>query len=482
MAEIVLVTGATGYVGSCLIPRLLDKGYHVRTLVRDPDRLKGFEWFSSVETIAGDLLDVHSLNIAFKKVTTAFYLVHNMSSGWNYEPRELESARNFISAAEAANVEHIIYLGGLAHPEEEIGSHLKYRLQTGNALRAGRIPVTEFRSSLIIGSGSISFEMIRYMAEQFPLMIGTRNLNNLTQPISIQDVIKYLIAAMETPASRGRIFEIGGESILTYKETIITYARLRGLTRHILLLPWIPDRLMASVIALVSPVPVNIARPLIGGLRANSIVRDPSAMELFPGIRTSGYKESVLVTLQELNPDRMDQVWQNAGSLSRIKQRGFFIEKRKIKTDTQPDVIFQVVSNLGGKQGWLYMNSLWKMRGIIDQWIGGPGMRGRSENKTPAPGDVLDFYRIDAIIPGELFRLKSEMRAPGLGWMEWRITSAGEGSLLSQTAFFAPKGVWGFIYWYFLWPIHSLVFVGLIRAIARRAKQIDTTGEIHHEH
>jgi len=482
VAETVLVTGATGYVGSCLIPRLLDKGNHVRTLVRDPDRLKGFEWFSRVETISGDLLEKHSLNIALQNVATAFYLVHNMSSGWNYEPRELESARNFLSAAESTNVEHIIYLGGLAHPEEEIGSHLEYRLQTGNALRAGRIPVTEFRSSLIIGSGSISFEMIRYLAEQFPIMIGTRNLTKLTQPISIQDVIKYLIAAMETVSSRGHIFEIGGETVLTYKDTINTYARLRGLTRHTILLPWMPDFLMTSVLAMISPVPANIVRPLLGGLRANSIVRDRSAMEIFPGIRTSGYKESVLAALQEMTPDRMDQVWQNEGSLSRIRQRGFFIENRKISIDTSPYAIFQVVSNLGGKHGWLYMNGLWKMRGLIDKWVGGPGLRGRSVDKTPSPGEVFDFYRVDVVTQGVHLRLKSELRAPGLGWMEWRITPAGEGALLSQTAFFAPKGVWGFIYWYFLLPIHSLVFFGLIRAIARRAKEINNTGGIHHEH
>jgi uncharacterized protein YbjT (DUF2867 family) len=482
MADLILVTGATGYVGSRLIPRLVEKGYRVRVLVHDLGRLHGRAWLSRVESVPGDMLDVQSLNVALKNVTTAFYLVHNMSSGWHYQARELESARNFTAAAEAAEIEHIVYLGGLANPEEDIGSHLRYRLQTGDILRSGRIPVTEFRSSLVIGSGSISFEMIRYLTEQIFLIIGPRSLNNLAQPIAIQDVLGYLLAALENPACRGRVYEIGGADVLTYAETMLMYARLRGLTRRVISLAWIPDTLMAFLIDRLTPVPAYIAKPLIGGLRGNSIVRDGSAREMFPWIHPISYRASVMLALENLSPHRLEPVWMNRGSLCRIKQEGFFIEHRQVRLEVRTEEAYRVVSSMGGKRGWLYLNGLWKLRGFLDRLVGGPGMRGRSGNEYLSVGDVMDYYRVEAVEPGQMLRLKAELKAPGLGWMEWRTTSEGDGTLLSQTAFFAPRGVWGFIYWYFLWPVHVLVFAGLIRVIALRAAELDVAGENANEH
>ena len=464
------MAGATGYVGNFLIPLLLKKGYQVRVLVREPERIRGRAWLPQVEVARGDLFEPSSLTPVLTGITAAFYLVHNMTSGRKYEKREVESACNFASMAEIAGLEQIIYLGGLAHPDEKIGAHLRSRLQTGDSLRSGHVPVTEFRSSLIIGSGSTSFEMIRYLTDQMPLLIGPHNLQNLAQPIAIKDVVKYLLAALEIPACWGGIFEIGGKDILSYAETMLVYAYLRGLRRQVLLLPWIPVDLMAFLVGRITPIPVDIARPLIGGMRGNSVVIDTAAEQMFPAIHPQGYRDSVLDALEQIHPTSLEPVWRTDASLCRVRVVGFFIENRQVRLKVSPEAIHQVVSGLGGKRGWLYMNTLWQLRGFLDKLIGGPGLRGRSSENALSENDIVDFYRVEAFVPGRMLRLRAELRSPGQGWMEWQLTPDSEGTRLDQTVFFAPRGLAGYIYWYFLWPLHTLVFAGLIKAIARRVR------------
>jgi uncharacterized protein YbjT (DUF2867 family) len=465
----ILVTGATGYIGSCLIPRLLEKGYVVRVLVRDLETLRGRNWLSQVEVAQGDLLEVVSLRSALEGVTAAFYLVHNMSSGRHYEAREAESAGNFAAMAEAAGLQQIIYLGGLANPDEKIGAHMRSRLHTGEILRSGRVPVTEFRASLVIGSGSISFEMIRYLTEQVPVLVGPLALKNLAQPIAVQDVLDYLLAALETPACQGGIYEIGGKDVLSYAQAMSAYARLRGLKRAILLLPWVPANLMAALVGKLTPVPAHIARPLIGGMRSSSIVRSEAAGQAFPDIHPQPYRDSILRALEQLTPSRLEPTWKNGASLSRYRKEGFFIENRQIRIKVRPEAVFQVVIGMGGKNGWYFMDGLWKLRGFLDRLAGGVGLRGRSSEENLSENDVVDYYFVEALEAGRLLRLKAELKAPGDGWMEWQTIPDGEGTLLTQTAFFAPRGVPGFLYWYLLWPVHAMVFAGMIRAIARHA-------------
>jgi uncharacterized protein YbjT (DUF2867 family) len=472
MEKLILVTGATGYIGNCLIPRLLEKGYRVRVLVRDPKRLREHPWLLHVEVAQGDLLDAQTITPALDHVDAAFYLVHNMSNGRHYEACETESAHNFVTAANTTNLQQIIYLGGLAHPEEKIGSHLLSRIQTGETLRLGRVPVTEFRSSFIIGSGSISFEMIRYLTEQFPLLVGPRDLKNLTQPISVQDVLAYLLAALETPACRGGIYEIGGSDVLSYAETMLSYARLRGLRRGMLLLPWMPVDLMAFLVGRLMPIPPRIARALISGIRGSSNVHHADADKVFPDIHPQSYPRSIQSALEQLSPTRLEPVWRNGASSSRIMTQGFFIVNREVRLDARPEVVYRVVSGMGGKSGWLYLNGLWQLRGLLDRLAGGPGMRGRGSEGNLSENDIMDYYRVEALEPGRMLRLKAELKAPGQGWMEWRAAPDGTGTLLSQTAFFAPKGLIGFLYWYLLLPVHALVFAGLIRAIARRVREL----------
>jgi len=471
--KLVLVTGATGYVGGCLVPRLLEKGYRVRVLVRDPARLSGRTWLAQVDVVVGDILSPHILKQAMQGISTTYYLVHNMASGGNYVEKEINSARNFVSAAGVAGVEHIIYLGGLADPDDDLGLHMRSRIQTGDILRQGIVTVTEFRSSLIIGSGSISFEMIRYITEQFPILFGPVWIKKRTQPISIQNVLDYLLSALDNQNSRGRIYEIGGKDIITYAETMTVYARLRGLKRHIIALPGMPINLMSKLAGLLTPVPARIAGPLLGGMRSNSVVRDDVAVRDFPQVHPLNYETSVSMALDRLSPGFLELIWKNDNSSFRIKREGFFVEGQQTRIRARPETVYRAITGLGGMRGWLYMNWLWKFRGFLDKLVGGPGFRGRREESALVQGDILDFYRVEALEPKQRMRLKAELKAPGTGWMEWRILEKAEGDvLLTQIAYFAPRGLPGFLYWYILLPIHHLVFTGLIKAIVHQASDI----------
>jgi uncharacterized protein YbjT (DUF2867 family) len=473
--KLLLVTGVTGYIGGCLVPRLLENGYRVRMLVRDPRRLIGKPWLSQVELVVGDVLNCSSLDQVMQGVFAVYYLIHHMSSGPEYYLKEIESASKLAAAAATGAVEQIIYLGGLADPHTDIGAHLRSRIQTGETLRQGRVPVTEFRASLVIGSGSISFEMIRYLTEQLPILFGPRWLHNRTQPIAVQNVLEYLLAALENPVCRGKIYEIGGEGILTYADTITIYARLRGLRRRVMALPGIPEALLARMVGILTPVPARIAGPLLGGMRTDSVVHDPAAGRDFPLIHPMDYKASISLALERLSPGCFDFVWEKGQSSFKISQEGLFVEGQRIFLKSPPRAAYQAIRGLGGKNGWLYLNRLWKLRGFVDKLLGGPGLRGRRNDNDLLEGDPLDFYRVEALEPDRLVRLKAELKAPGQGWMEWRLQPQPEGGVLvSQIAYFAPKGLIGFLYWYALLPIHRIVFVGLLKAIVRRVINVET--------
>ena len=468
--KLILVTGVTGYVGRCLVPRLLEKGVRVRVLVRNLAALAGKAWLPQVEVAHGDVFSPDSLDLAMRGVTSAYYLIHNMAFGRNYYTREIEAAHNFASAAAANGVEHIIYLGGLADPAKEIGLHMRSRIQTGNMLRQGSVPVTEFRASLIIGSGSISFEMIRYLTEQIPLLVGPAWIHNYTQPIAIHNVLDYLLAALDDPLCRGMIYEIGGKDILTYAETMSIYADQRGLRRRMVALPGFPVGLMARAVGKLTPVPASIAGPLLGGMRSDSVVQMDAARQAFPHIQPVDYATSVRLALERLNPTCLETGWENGASSYRINREGFFVEASQIQVEAPPEDVFRILIEMGGRSGWPYLNGLWILRGILDRLVGGPGIRGRRSGGVLGEGDILDFYRVEELETDRLVRLKAELKAPGLGWMEWHIRPrTGGGAVLTQIAYFAPKGVPGFLYWYLLLPFHRLVFAGLIRAVAHRA-------------
>jgi uncharacterized protein YbjT (DUF2867 family) len=474
MAErLVLVTGATGYIAGRLIPRLLDLGYRVRCLARDPHRLRARAWFPYVEVVQGDVMLPSSLPAALEGVHSAYYLIHNMASGRGYTARETDGAQNFVRAAEGAGLQRIIYLGGLADPKQAVSYHMRSRIETGQTLRTGKVPVTEFRAGVIVGPGSISFEMIRFMTELMPVIFGPVWLQNRAQPIAAQNVIDYLLAALDNPASQGRVFEIGGPDRMPYADLMLTYGRLRGLRRRYVITPGMPVWFMALGVAWMTPVPKSIAAPLVDGMRSESVVQDDAARRVFSNVRLLGYEEAVQSALTQLHPARLDRTWNGCQPpVQVLKSEGFFVDYRCVEVRAAPGKVFEVITSLGGKNGWLYANWLWQARGWLDRLLGGPGMRGRPANLSP--GDALDFYRVEALEDGRLLRLAAELKAPGQGWMEWRVEAAGRHSRLTQTGFFAPRGLPGFLYWLLLAPIHRLVFAGLMRAIPRQSEKAGT--------
>lgn len=479
VSELILVTGATGYIGGRLVPRLLEKGYRVRCLVRDPNRLRGRDWYDQVEIAEGDLLKPDTIESALQDVKVAYYLVHSMGAGSGFHERDLKAAEIFGNTAKEKGVERIIFLGALAEESPTLSEHLKSRHQTAEALRTGGVSVTEFRAGVIVGSGSLSFEMIRYLTERVPVLICPRWVYTRTQPIGIREVLDYLTQALNKPESKDRIIEIGGADVITYGEMMKTYADVRELKRFMIPVPVLTPTLSSYWVHLVTPIPTSIARPLIEGLRNESIVSSSSAKELFPEIKPVGYRTAVERALAKLQAGNVVTSWADAlhtsvGEVPPVvltTQEGMILERRQKVVNTSSEQVFRSFTGLGGNRGWLYMNAAWRLRGVMDRLIGGVGLRrGRRDPDYVRIGDALDFWRVEAVEPNKLMRLRAEMKVPGQAWLEFRATPTEDGkTLLSQTAFFAPRGLAGWLYWYALYPVHALIFSGLIRKVGARA-------------
>lgn len=477
--RLVLVTGATGYIGGRLVPRLIEHGYRVRCMVRDATRLQGRAWRGLVEVVQGDVLDAQSLPEAMQGVWSAYYLVHSMMSGSDFHERDRLAAQNFAQAAKAAGVESIVYLGGLGDSASALSEHLRSRQETGDALRSAGVPVIEFRAAVIVGSGSLSFEMIRYLTERVPVMITPRWVYTRTQPISVRNVLDYLISALKTPASQGQIIEIGGADVVTYGEMMTIYAKVRGLKRWMVPVPVLTPRLSSYWVHLVTPIPAVIAQPLILGLRNENIVHSDQARRIFPHIQPVSYRKAVELALARLDAGRVETAWYDALATSQgdrppvvmTTQEGMILEHRQLTTQRTPYQLYQSFSRLGGERGWLYMNWAWQVRGLVDWLVGGVGLRrGRRDPDDLRVGDALDFWRVEAVEPDHMVRLRAEMKVPGRAWLQFQARPLPEGgTLLSQTAFFAPKGLFGLLYWYLLYPIHGVIFSGMIRRVAEQA-------------
>jgi uncharacterized protein YbjT (DUF2867 family) len=432
---LILVTGATGYIASRLIPRLLQAGYHVRCLVRDPRRLKGRAWSQDVEVVQGDVTIPSTLPTALKGVHTAYYLVHNMTYGHGYTSLELEGARLFTLAAEKAGVEHIIYLGGLADSEQHIAPHMRSRIETGRVLRQDKVPVTEFRAGVIAGSGSISFEMIRFMTELFPIVPGPLWMKNKSQPIAIQNVIDYLLAALTNPNGRGQVFEIGGPDITAYSDLMLRYARLRGLKRRMFMLPGIPVWFMAFGVALMTPVPYPIAYALIGGLSADSVVKHPEALHIFPEVKLIAFDTATKDALEKTHPVYIERVWEDGRpGVKSLKHEGCFIDHREMQIDAEPE----------------------RVTTALRQFVN------RSET-------FIKFQQTDTQI---IVCVKDQVA--GQKWMEWRVGHAFNVTVISQTVFFSPRGLPGFLYWYLLYPFHMLKFHLMIQEVVNMGRNLTT--------
>jgi len=483
--ETVLVTGATGYIGGRLVGRLLNAGYQVRTVVRDPSRLQARPWTDHVEVVQGDLLNGDTLPAAMAGVDAAYYLIHSMREGADFQYRDLLAAHNFGVAAREAGLRRIIYLGGLGEPADSLSQHLSSRQQVGAVLRESGVQVTEFRAAIIVGSGGISFEMIRHLTERLPVLLCPRLIYTRIQPIGLRNVLQYLVAALDIPESDGEIVEIGGADVMTYAELFVEYAALRGLRRRIIPVPILPPRLFAHLVHFLTPVPLSIARPLIDGLRNEVIVRDDAALRLFPGIQPMTYRVAVQRALMRLDAHQVETTWSDAlvsseGNVPPVvltSHEGMNIERRQRVIVAPPAVTFRAFTGLGGDRGWLYCNWAWHLRGIFDRMVGGVGFRrGRRNRDEVRVGDAIDFWRVEAIEQDRLLLLRAEMKVPGRAWLQFEAEPTdGGGSHLVQTALFAPKGLFGLVYWYALYPIHGLIFSGLIRKLAQRADALHNT-------
>ena len=485
--KLILVTGATGYVGGRLVPRLLEAGYRVRCFVRDPARLQGRAWLAQVDIISGDVFQPQSLLAAMQGVSAVYYLVHSLGGGSDFSERDLLAARNCGEAAKAAGVQRIVYLGGLGDPQSNLSPHLRSRQETGVALREAGVPVTEFRAAVIVGSGSLSFEMIRYLTERLPVMICPRWVFTRVQPIAIRNVLDYLVAALESAESAGRVLEIGGQDVLTYAGMMSGFAKARGLKRRLISVPVLTPRLSSYWVHLVTPIPAAIAQPLIKGLGNEVVVRDDTAQRLFPAIELLDYETAVRLALGKMETHGVETVWSDALTSSQgqttpvelITSEGMIIERRQSTVAVASEEVYRSFAALGGDRGWLYLDWTWQLRGMIDRLCGGVGMRrGRRDPADLRVGDALDFWRVEAVEPNCSIRLRAEMKVPGRAWLEFRSVAQHDGStLLTQTAFFEPKGLLGLLYWYVLYPVHSLIFSGLIRKIASDAVQSSRVGK-----
>jgi len=433
-----------------------------------------------VEVFAGDVLKPESLGEALQGVEAAYYLVHSMGGGAHFCEQDLIAARNFAGAAKNAGVKRLLYLGALGDPQAELSPHLRSRQETGAALREAGVPVTEFRAAVIVGSGSLSFEMIRYLTERIPVMICPRWVFTRVQPIAIRNVLDYLVAALACEQSSGRVLEIGGADVLTYAGMIQGYARARGLSRRLISVPVLTPRLSSYWVHLITPIPALIARPLIKGLSNEVVMRDDSARQLFPAIKLLDYASAVALALQKIEVRDVETSWSDALTSSQgaktpvelLTSEGMIIERRQLVVAASAEAVFGSFMRLGGDRGWLFLNWTWQVRGLIDRLFGGVGMRrGRRDPEDLRVGDALDFWRVEAVEPARLLRLRAEMRVPGRAWLEFKVTPQADGStMLTQTAFFDSKGLSGLLYWYILYPVHRVIFSGLIRRLAEEAK------------
>lgn len=466
----ILVTGASGYIGRQLAERLSHAGHEVTCMVRNRSTapLRSGTYTRIVEA---DALRAETLPAAVANIDVAYYLIHSMSGGEaRFEQRDSEAAYNFAVAARRAGVRRIIYLGGLAAAGATVSLHLKSRHNTGAVLRKCGPPLVEFRAGIIVGNGSISFEIIRCLTERLPVMICPRWVVTRTQPIAIDDVLAYLVAALKLERCVEEPIEIGGATVETYRSMMLGYARHRALKRWLFQVPVLTPRLSSYWLDLVTPFPPAVSRPLIEGLRSESICTSALASKLFPEIRPMSYQAAVSKAVNCSAPSRtLPSLAPPAHQV--LRTQGVISDLREVVVDAPPDRVFAVLENLGGKHGWLSFDALWRIRGWLDGLMGGVGnSRGRSRPIGMRVGDIVDFWRVEQVDAPRFLLLHAEMKLPGAAWLHFELRPHASGrTLLRCCAWFQPKGLLGEIYWYALYPVHRLIFNKLMTAVTRLA-------------
>lgn len=486
-SPLLLITGATGYVGGRLLERLSNKSLRLRAMARKPEGLRD-RWGGSVEVKAGDVLDPASLPDVLEGVDTAYYLIHSMGGGGDFEAKEAESARNFGNAARDAGVKRIVFLGGLADERRGLSPHMRSRQQTGRILRESGVPVIEFRASIILGAGSLSFEMIRALVQRLPIMITPKWVHVEAQPIAIEDLIAYLVQALDLEEAKSGIYEIGGADVVSYKEIMKVYARARGLTRCFVPVPVLSPHLSSLWLGLVTPLFARVGKKLIESVTHPSVIQHPAAKGRF-SVEPCGVEQAIRQALEEEDRGYALTRWSDSLSSGNTLQTWAgvrfgtrLVDSRVQECHIPPERVFQAVEKIGGTTGWYYADFLWKIRGAMDELAGGVGMRrGRRHPTRLRVGEVVDCWRVESIEPGSRLRLRAEMKLPGRAWLEFEMEPDDDpnAARLRQTAIFDPKGLSGLLYWYGIFPLHGLIFKGMLEGIFKEARLLQQDGQAY---
>ncbi len=488
----ILVTGATGYVGGRLVPALLDAGFHVRAMARSLEKLGCRPWAGhpDLELVQGDVLDLASLKQAASGCQAAYYLVHSMiAQKEKFAEADRRAAQNMVTAANQAGLERIIYLGGLANTANApLSKHLQSRIEVAEILQSGSVPATDLRTPMILGSGSASFEILRYLVERLPVMTTPRWVHSHNQPIAIRNVIGYLIGCLKHPETIGKTYDVGGPDILTYRDLLDIYAEEAGLSKRLIVpVPVLTPTLSALWIHLISPVPKSIALPLTQGLTSDAICSENRIQEIIPQ-KLLSCRQAIRLALDRVHQEQVDTCWMDAGQLlapewahcgdatwagGTILQCGY---RARFRASTQE--VWQPIKRIGGKTGWYFGDWLWHLRGMIDRLVGGVGTRrGRRHPTEIGVGDALDFWRVLEVEPARKLLLVAEMKLPGEALLEIQIQPATDGQTeLIMLSRFLPKGLLGILYWYVLYPFHQWIFAGMLRGIARSITKLITAG------
>ncbi|MFI6103330.1 SDR family oxidoreductase [Streptomyces sp. NPDC051310] len=483
-----LVTGATGYIGGRLVPELLAAGYGVRCLARSPDKLRDHPWADRVDIVRGDVTDEESVRAALRDVDVAYYLVHALGTGRGFEETDRRAARVFGRSARDAGVRRIVYLGGLTPagvPEDRLSPHLRSRAEVGRILLGSGVPTAVLRAAVVLGSGSASFEMLRYLTERLPVMVTPSWVHTRIQPIAVRDVLRYLTGSAGLPADVNRTFDIGGPDVLTYRDLMRRYAAVAGLPRRLILpVPVLTPTLSSYWVGLVTPVPPAIARPLAESLRHEVVCREHDIAGYVPDPpgHPMGCDRALALALRRVREAQVTTRWSSASVPGAPSDPlptdpdwaggSLYTDLRERPVDASPEALWRVIEGIGGENGWYSFPLAWAVRGWLDRLTGGVGLRrGRRDAARLRVGDSLDFWRVEEVEPGRLLRLRAEMRLPGLAWLEMRAERDGEGrSRYRQRALFHPHGLLGHAYWWSVSPFHAAVFGGMARNITRAAE------------
>jgi uncharacterized protein YbjT (DUF2867 family) len=483
-----LVTGATGYVGGRLVPQLLAAGHTVRVLVRDERKARSHEWSSDVEIAVGDATEPDDVRAAMEDVDVLYYLLHSIGTGGDFGATEKKMAETFAQEAKRAGVRRIVYLGGMIPEDEELSEHLSSRGEVGDVMLESGVPATVLQAGVVIGSGSASFEMLRYLTERLPVMVTPKWVNTRIQPIAIRDVLRYLVASADMPSQVSRRFDIGGPEVLTYLDLMQRFAAISGLPkRRVLKVPLLSPGLSSHWIGLITPVPANLARPLVESLRNTVVAADTDIKELVPDPPEGliDFDRSVELALTKIQDLDVPTSWSSAATAGAPAEGlptdpdwaggSLYKDERTREVNATPEHLWSVIEGIGGRNGWYSWALGWWVRGVLDRMVGGPGLRrGRRNPRDLVVGDVVDFWRVEDTDDATFLRLRAEMKLPGLAWLEMKVGSTEGGTTtFYHRALFAPKGLLGHLYWWAIFPFHGIVFGSMQRNVAQAAEALE---------